>query len=164
MSRKVTIFTGQWADLPFEELCAKVKSFGYDGIEIACWGDHMDLKRAATDPKYAEGRKAILAKNGLGCWALGTHLPGQCVGDLWGPEARRLRAARARGEAREDPRVGDPGDEVRGARRQGHGLQGRDGLHGLSHLEVLVLIPPDHPGDGRRGLQGDSEALEPHLR
>jgi len=85
MSRPVTIFSGQWADLPFDQFCAKVKSFGYDGIEIACWGDHMDVKRAATDPKYVEERKAILAKHGLRVWALGAHLAGQCVGDLWDP-------------------------------------------------------------------------------
>jgi sugar phosphate isomerase/epimerase len=85
MARPVTIFSGQWADLPFEVLCQKVKSFGYDGIEIACWGDHMDLKKAATDPKYVENRKAILKKYGLKVWAIGAHLIGQCVGDLWDP-------------------------------------------------------------------------------
>jgi sugar phosphate isomerase/epimerase len=83
MARPVTIFTGQWADLPFDVMCGKIASFGYDGVEIACWGDHLDLKKAATDPKYVEGRKAILKKHGLKCWAIGTHLVGQCVGDLW---------------------------------------------------------------------------------
>jgi sugar phosphate isomerase/epimerase len=85
MARPITLFTGQWADLAFDELCAKAKSFGYDGVEIACWGDHMDVKRAATDPLYVEGRKAILARHGLRSWALGAHLSGQCVGDLWDP-------------------------------------------------------------------------------
>jgi sugar phosphate isomerase/epimerase len=85
MSRPVTLFTGQWADLPFETICAKAKSFGYDGLEIACWGDHLDLKKAATDPAYAKGRLDILAKNGLKTWAIGTHLVGQCVGDKWDP-------------------------------------------------------------------------------
>jgi sugar phosphate isomerase/epimerase len=85
MSRPVTIFSGQWADLPFEELCEKVKSFGYDGIEIASWGDHLDPRKAASEPAYAANRKEILAKNGLSCWAISGHLPGQCVGDLWDP-------------------------------------------------------------------------------
>lgn len=85
MSRPVTIFSGQWADLPFEDLCAKVKSFGYDGIEIACWGDHMDVRKAATDPGYVKAKKEALAKHGLAVWALGAHLSGQCVGDLWDP-------------------------------------------------------------------------------
>ncbi|MDR0498077.1 MAG: sugar phosphate isomerase/epimerase [Treponema sp.] len=85
MSRPVTIFSGQWADLPFEKFCEKVKSFGYDGVEIASWGDHLDLKKAATDTAYAEDRKAILKKHGLKTWAISTHLAGQCVGDNWDP-------------------------------------------------------------------------------
>ena len=43
MARQVTLFTGQWADLPLEEVCKKAKSFGYDGIELACWGDHFEV-------------------------------------------------------------------------------------------------------------------------
>ncbi|MHB9293921.1 hypothetical protein Holit_03040 [Hollandina sp. SP2] len=36
MARPVTIFTGQWADLTFDVLSGKIKSFGYDCTEIAC--------------------------------------------------------------------------------------------------------------------------------
>jgi sugar phosphate isomerase/epimerase len=79
----VTLFTGQWADLPFEELCKKVSEWGYDGVEIACWGDHMDVRKAATDSAYVEEKKAILKKYDLGCWALGAHLSGQAVADKW---------------------------------------------------------------------------------
>ena len=50
MSRPVTLFTGQWADLPFEEVCKKASAWGYDGLEIACWGDHMDVRTAAAEP------------------------------------------------------------------------------------------------------------------
>jgi sugar phosphate isomerase/epimerase len=82
MTRPITLFTGQWADLPFETLCQMASSWGYDGLEIACWGDHMDVRRAASDPAYVKERKAVLARYGLGCWALGAHLAGQCVGDL----------------------------------------------------------------------------------
>jgi sugar phosphate isomerase/epimerase len=85
MARPITLFSGQWADLPFEQFCEKVKLFGYDGIEIACWGDNLDLKKAATDSKYVEERMGILKKYGLKVWALGTHLIGQCVGDVWEP-------------------------------------------------------------------------------
>ncbi|NCD33187.1 MAG: sugar phosphate isomerase/epimerase [Spartobacteria bacterium] len=81
MSRAVTLFTGQWADLPFEVLCEKVAAWGYQGLEIACWGDHMDVHKAAHDDAYVKERKAALEKHGLQCWALGAHLAGQCVGD-----------------------------------------------------------------------------------
>lgn len=79
MTRPITIFSGQWADLPFEKFCEKAKSFGYEGIEIACWGDHFDLKKAATDPKYVEERKNILKNFNLKVLAIGTHSIGQCV-------------------------------------------------------------------------------------
>lgn len=84
MARMVTIFTGQWADLPFETMCKTVSGMGYDGVEIACWGDHMNVEKAAKDPAYVQEKKAILKKYHLGCYALGNHLAGQCVGDAFG--------------------------------------------------------------------------------
>jgi sugar phosphate isomerase/epimerase len=89
MSRPVTLFTGQWADLPFEEICKKASMWGYDGLEIACWGDHMDVRKAANESAYVKNRRQILDKYNLGCWALGAHLAGQCVGD---PYDERLNA------------------------------------------------------------------------
>ncbi len=85
MSRPVTLFTGQWADLPFEELCRKAAGWGYDGVEIACWGDHLDVRKAATDPSYVQRKKEILKRYNLQCWTIGNHLVGQCVGDDWDP-------------------------------------------------------------------------------
>jgi sugar phosphate isomerase/epimerase len=41
------MFTGQWADLSLEELAKMMAEFGYDGLELACWGDHMDVFKAA---------------------------------------------------------------------------------------------------------------------
>ncbi len=81
MPRPITLFTGQWTDLPFEEVCKKAADWGYDGLEIACWGDHLDVRKAATSASYVRDRKRILKKYGLHCWAIGAHLAGQCVGD-----------------------------------------------------------------------------------
>ncbi len=109
-SRPVTLFTGQWADLPFEEVARLAGEWGYDGLEIACWGDHLDVRRAATDPGYVADRKAILERNGLQVWTIANHLTGQAVCDdpidqrhedilaphVWGdgdPEGVRQRAA-----------------------------------------------------------------------
>jgi sugar phosphate isomerase/epimerase len=83
MKRPVTIFTGQWADISFPDLCKLIGDMGYDGLEIACWGDHMDVRKAADDAAYVEERKKTLEKFGLKCWALGAHLSGQCVGDRY---------------------------------------------------------------------------------
>ncbi|HUX21932.1 MAG TPA: sugar phosphate isomerase/epimerase [Spirochaetia bacterium] len=83
MGKLVTLFTGQWADLTFEEMCKKASGWGYEGLEIACWGDHMDVRKAAADPAYVQHKKEILKKYNLQCRALGSHLAGQCVGDRW---------------------------------------------------------------------------------
>ena len=109
MARPVTLFTGQWADLTLEEIAQKGKSFGYDGLELACWGDHMDVRKAAEDKAYAQGRHDLLAQHGLKCFAISNHLAGQAVCDriderhqailpphVWGdgdPEGVRQRAA-----------------------------------------------------------------------
>jgi len=81
MPRSVTLFTGQFADIPLEELCAKAVSWGYDGLELACWGDHVDVTRAAKEKKYAKSRKEMLADFGLELHAISNHLAGQLVLD-----------------------------------------------------------------------------------
>ncbi len=85
MARPVTIFTGQWADLSFSEVCRLMQDIGYDGLEIACWGDHMDVRKGAEDSAYIAEKKELLAKHNLQCQALGAHLAGQCVGDYNDP-------------------------------------------------------------------------------
>jgi sugar phosphate isomerase/epimerase len=107
MSRPLTLFTGQWADLKLEELCKKAKDFGYDGLELACWGDHFEVAKA--DAAYCKAKKDLLAKYGLKVFAISNHLVGQAVTDridqrhkgilpdyVWAdgyPESVRQRAA-----------------------------------------------------------------------
>jgi sugar phosphate isomerase/epimerase len=79
MSRPVTLFTGQWADLPLETLCEKAKLFGYDGLELACWGDHFEVDKA--DENYCREKRALLNRYGLKLYAISTHLVGQAVSD-----------------------------------------------------------------------------------
>ena len=81
MPRPFTLFTGQWADLPLEEVCRLARDFGYEGLELACWGDHFEVDRALNEPGYLEGRHQLLEKYGLTCWALSNHLVGQAVCD-----------------------------------------------------------------------------------
>jgi sugar phosphate isomerase/epimerase len=109
MARPITLFTGQWADLTLDDVASRCASWGYDGLELACWGDHFEVDRAIAEPDYARGRRELLERHGLGCWALGAHLVGQAVCDpidarhkgvlppeVWGdgdPEGVRTRAA-----------------------------------------------------------------------
>ncbi|WP_026075538.1 sugar phosphate isomerase/epimerase family protein [Cellulomonas massiliensis] len=109
MTRPVTLFTGQWADLPFEEVARLASEWGYDGLEIACWGDHLDPWRW-DDEAYVQSRRDVLDRYGLQVWAISNHLKGQAVCDdpidqrhrdilpdvVWGdgdPEGVRQRAA-----------------------------------------------------------------------
>ena len=110
MARPVTLFTGQWADLPLKELAPLARSMGYDGLELACWGDHFDVQAALASDRYVQDRRDLLEQHGLRCFAIGNHLVGQAVCDLiderhkailspqvWGdgdPEGVRQRAAR----------------------------------------------------------------------
>src|ERR671923_2403923 len=111
MPRTFTLFTGQWADLPLEEVCRLARDFGFDGLELACWGDHFEVDKALSDPGYCQSRWDILNRYGLKCFAISNHLVGQAVcdpidsrhkgilsPDIWGdgdPEGVRQRAAEA---------------------------------------------------------------------
>jgi len=109
MSRPITLFTGQWADLPLAKLAPLARRMGYDGLELACWGDHFNVDRAVKDPRYVRQVWALLRKHGLNCYAVSNHLVGQAIcdpidarhqailpADVWGkgePEGVRQRAA-----------------------------------------------------------------------
>ncbi|GAA4177570.1 sugar phosphate isomerase/epimerase [Phytohabitans flavus] len=110
MKHPVTLFTAQWADLPFEEVCKLAAGWGFDGLEIACKSQHLDVDRALEDEEYLRGRKEILDRYGLRVWTLSNHAQGQLVCDdpldfrhqniagsrTWGdgdPEGVRARAA-----------------------------------------------------------------------
>ncbi len=78
--RPITITTGQYGDIPFEELCRIMSGMGYDGLEIACHS-HLDARKYNTDENYRQSIDNTLKKYNLKVWALGAHLAGQCVGD-----------------------------------------------------------------------------------
>jgi sugar phosphate isomerase/epimerase len=81
MSRPVTLFTGQWADLPLEDMCRKASEFGYQGLELACWGDHFEVDKAMKDSNYAPAKRDLLDRYDLQCHAISSHLVGQAVCD-----------------------------------------------------------------------------------
>ena len=70
MSRHVTLFTGQWADLSLSDLASKAAEMGYDGLELACWGDHFDVDKASTSRKYCKERWEILQDHNLTAYAI----------------------------------------------------------------------------------------------
>lgn len=109
MGRPITLFTGQWADLPLETLAKKASEWGFDGLELACWGDHFEVDKALESDRYVREKRELLERYNLKCFAISSHLVGQCVCDridhrhkailpprIWGdgdPEGVRQRAA-----------------------------------------------------------------------
>jgi sugar phosphate isomerase/epimerase len=165
MGRPVTLFTGQWADLPLEELAAKAAGWGFDGLELACWGDHFEVDRALAEPGYAAGRREILERHGLRCFAISNHLVGQCVcdpiderhrailpADVWGdgdPEGVRGRAAR---------RIADT---ARAA--AAFGVDQVIGFTGSSIWSRLYSFPPNDFAEIERGYQDFADRFGPIL-
>jgi sugar phosphate isomerase/epimerase len=92
--RKVTLVTCQWSDLDFETLCKTAKKMGYDGLELATWGNAFDLDKAYEDDGYIDFIKKTLKKYDLMLSALATHIIGQCVSDLPDPRLNNFAPAR----------------------------------------------------------------------
>ena len=165
MPRPVTLFTGQWADLPLAELAPLAKQMGYDGLELACWGDHFDVQRALSEPGYTEGRHELLAEHGLECYAISNHLVGQAVCDpiderhkaivpehVWGdgdPEGVRTRAA------------DELKDTARAAAKFGVGVV--NGFTGSSIWGSLYAFPPTTQAYWDKGFEDFAARWTPIL-
>ncbi|MBV9000707.1 MAG: sugar phosphate isomerase/epimerase [Solirubrobacterales bacterium] len=163
MARPVTLFTGQWADLSLEELAGKAAGWGFDGLELACWGDHFEVDRALVESDYLPEKRTLLERHGLGCWALGAHLIGQAVCDpidarhqgvlppeVWGdgdPEGVRQRAA-ARMQ-----------DTARAA--AAFGVTQVNGFTGSSVWHKLYSFPPNDFAEIDRGYVDFAERWSP---
>jgi sugar phosphate isomerase/epimerase len=155
MARPVTLFTGQWADLPIKELAPLAKEMGYDGLELACWGDHLEVSKALEDDAYIQSRFDLLEQHGLTCHAISNHLVGQAVCDpiderhkvvvpphVWGdgdPEGVRTRAAE---EMQNTARV---------AAKMGLGVV--NGFTGSSIWGSLYAFPPTTQAYWNKGFE-----------
>ena len=165
MARAVTLFTGQWADLPLADLAATCGGWGFDGLELACWGDHFEVDRVLAEEQYARELRDLLGRNGLGCWALGAHLVGQAVCDridarhrailppeVWGdgePNGVRARAAERMK------------DTARAAAR--FGVTQVNGFTGSSIWQRLYSFPPNDFTEIERAYEQFAEAWDPIL-
>ncbi len=166
MARPITLFTGQWADLPFTEVCRLASEWGYDGLEVATWGDHFDVRAALDDEDYLPRFKETLARYNLGCWTISCHLTSQAVCDhpiderhkailparIWGdgePEGVRQRAA------------AEIKDTARAAARLG--VSTVVGFTGSSIWHTVAMFPPVPPEMIDRGFADFAERWNPIL-
>lgn len=84
MKRPITICSGQFGDMPLEDLCRAMKEIGYDGFEFATQA-HVSVDGIVNDPEYRRNWLKTLEKYDVRIGALSAHLTGQCVGDNWDP-------------------------------------------------------------------------------
>jgi sugar phosphate isomerase/epimerase len=144
MTRPVTLFTGQWADLPLETLAKKASDWGYDGLELACWGDHFDVERALADDRYCEQRRDLLARHGLRVFAIANHLVGQAVCDRIDQRHRSIVPPRVWGDGRPEGVQRRAAEEMihtaRAAARLGVSVV--NGFTGSSIWHLLYSFPP----------------------
>ena len=165
MARTVTLFTGQWADLTLETLCGKAKEFGYDGLELACWGDHFEVDKALSDDSYCQKKRDLLDRYDLKLFAISNHLIGQAVLDnidarhqtilpdyVWGDGDPAGVNARAAEEMK---------NTARAARKLGVDIV--NGFTGSSIWHLLYDFPPPPPDMITAGFDLLAERWNPIL-
>ena len=147
MARPVTLFTGQWAALPLEDLCKKAVEFGYDGLELACWGDHFEVRQALEDDTYCSRKRDLLEKHGLQLFSISNHLVGQAVLDRIDERHQAILPDYVWGD-------GDPAgvnqrasDEMKNTARaaQRLGVEVVNGFTGSSIWHLIYDFPPTPP-------------------
>ncbi|MEQ8847401.1 sugar phosphate isomerase/epimerase [Botrimarina sp.] len=144
MSRLVTLFTGQWADLPLEKLAPMAADFGYQGLELACWGDHFEVDKAIDDPNYVVEKRALLDRYDLECHAISNHLAGQGVCDRIDERHQAILPPRLWGDGKPQGVNARCVEEMKNTARaaQKFGVSVVNGFTGSSIWPLLYSFPP----------------------
>jgi sugar phosphate isomerase/epimerase len=82
MPRPILLFTGQWTDLPLEELAAQAAEWGYQGLDLCTWGDHFEVSRAASEDHYAQNKLEMLRRLELEAPVVSCHRVSCAVADI----------------------------------------------------------------------------------
>ena len=144
MTRPVTLFTGQWADLPLETLARKAREFGYDGLELACWGDHFEVDKALSDSSYCKKKRELLEKNDLQVFAISNHLVGQAVCDNIDERHKSILPAHVWGDGKPEGVQKRAAEEMKNTARaaQKFGVSVVNGFTGSSIWHMFYAFPP----------------------
>jgi sugar phosphate isomerase/epimerase len=81
MPRQIILFSGQWTDRPLEELAPQLAEWGYNGIDLCCWGDHFEVQRALSEDDYCSAKLAALSRLDLSVPVLSNHKVATAVCD-----------------------------------------------------------------------------------
>lgn len=154
MARPATLFTGQWADLTLDTIAEKAASFGYDGLELACWGDHFEVAKGAGDKAYCDGRHQLLAKHGLKCWAISNHLVGQAVCDPIDSRHKAILPAHVWGDGEPEGVRGRAAEEMKATAKAAAnlGVGVVNGFTGSAIWHQLYFFPPTGEADVKKGF------------
>jgi sugar phosphate isomerase/epimerase len=165
MARPVTLFTGQWADLPLETLAQRAADWGYDGLELACWGDHFDVERAVSEDGYCQDRRDLLARHGLEVFAISNHLAGQAVCDRIDERHRSILPPRVWGDGNPDGVQERAANEMKlTAKAAGAlGVKVVNGFTGSSIWHLLYSFPPVAPDTLDNGFRDFADRWNPIL-
>lgn len=164
MPRPVTLFTGQWADLPLSKMAPLAREMGYDGLELACWGDHLDVHKACLDKSYCKEKRALLKKHKLELFAISHHLAGQLVcdpnddsrGDAFVPEKQRGNP-----EAKREWAIETMKATARAAKNLGVNVV--NGFTGSPIWHMVYFFPPPSPELIENGFKRFAELWHPIL-
>ena len=165
MSRPVTLFTGQWADLKLEDLARKASEFGYQGLELACWGDHFDVVKALADPGYCAAQRDLLERHDLQLHAISTHLVGQAVLDVIDPRHKAILPPHVWGDGKPAGVNARAAEELKNTARaaQKLGVSVVNGFTGSSIWHLLYSFPPVPPEMIDAGYRLLAERFNPIL-
>ena len=165
MARPVTLFTGQWADLPLETLAEKAADFGYDGLELACWGDHFEVSRALAEPDYCRGRRELLGRYGLEVYSISNHLAGQAVCDRIDSRHRAILPDHVWGDGDAEGVRERAAEEMKNTARAAAalGVDVVNGFTGSSIWHLLYSFPPVTPQMIEAGFEDFADRWNPIL-
>src|SRR6266481_5392757 len=163
MHRPVTLFTGQWADLSIEDLAATAGNWGFDGLELACWGDHFEVDKALADDAYCRSRQEILERNHLNVFAIGAHLVGQAVCDRIDERHRAILPPEIYGDGEQEgvrTRAAERmKDTARAAARLG--IRQVNGFTGSPIWHMIYSFPPNDFAEIDRAYEEFAERWSP---
>jgi sugar phosphate isomerase/epimerase len=166
VSRPITLFTGQWADLPFEEVARLASGWGYEGLEIACWGDHFDPWQAVEDDTYVPAKLELLGRYGLQVFAISNHLTGQAVCDDPIDERHRdILPARVWGDGDAEGVRQRAAEDMKNTARIAAklGVKTVNGFTGSSIWKAVAMFPPASDEYLARGYQDFADRWNPIL-
>ncbi len=165
MARAVTLFTGQWADLSLDDMARKASDFGYQGLELACWGDHFEVDKALADDGYCSAKRDLLDRYDLQCLAISNHLVGQAVCDKIDQRHQAILPEHVWGDG--DPAgvnqraIEEMKDTARAAQKFGVGVV--NGFTGSSIWHLLYSFPPVTEAMIADGFQHFADCWNPIL-